>query len=337
MASRGRGIGVALGAAATVAGAAFAAERIAARRLRGRDASGPVADLVAPFDELQSLPSHDGGGINVVRRGTGRPVLLSHGVTLSVRTWVSQLEQLPADGFEVIAFDHRGHGASTVGSEGHTIDALAWDVRTVLERLDLRDAILVGHSMGGVAVQAFCLRFPEVAAERVSGIVLLSTLARGPLHGNPRLRHLLALLAAKAPDGTDILKTRDLGLVIARIGFGRHPRASQVELTRQMILACDPATRRDSPAALIDLDLTAELPRITVPTLVVCGRADVLTPPSEARRIAGLIPGARLELVPGGGHMLMLEQPETLHRLIREFAAEIDASAELTTERAQTP
>jgi pimeloyl-ACP methyl ester carboxylesterase len=117
-----------------------------------------------------------------------------------------------------------------------------------------------------------------------------------------------------------------VGLLLARLGFGRDPQPSHVELTRQMILACTPATRRDAPAALVDLDLTEELARITVPTLVVCGSADVLTPPSESRRIAHRIPGARLEILDGGGHMLMLEQPEALHRLLVDFAAESRAT-----------
>src|SRR4029450_5469791 len=103
---------------------------------------------------------------------------------LSVRTWVKQMESLPDAGFRTIAFDHRGHGASSVGEGGHTLDTLAEDVRTVVEGLDLHDAVLVGHSMGGVAIQLFCLRHPEIAAERVAGIVLLSSLSRIALSRN---------------------------------------------------------------------------------------------------------------------------------------------------------
>jgi pimeloyl-ACP methyl ester carboxylesterase len=319
------GLAAAAAAGAAVAGAAFAAERVALRRLRDGEDADAEADLIPLFDELLSLDSHDGGGINVLRRGAGQPVVLSHGVTLSVRTWVKQLEALPGAGFQVVAFDHRGHGASKLGEDGHTIEALAWDMRTVLERLDLRDAILVGHSMGGVAVQAFCLHHPDVAQERVAGIVLLSTLARGPLHGNPRLRHVLAALGRRLPDGSAVLGPRDLGLLVARLGFGRRPQASHVELTRQMILACDESTRRDAPAALLDLDLTDDLERIALPTLVVCGTADLITPPSESRRIARRIPGARLELVDGAGHMLMLERSDALDSLIADFAAEARA------------
>jgi pimeloyl-ACP methyl ester carboxylesterase len=287
------------------------------------------------FDEIRSLPSHDGGSISVISRGTGPEIVLSHGVTLSVRTWVKQMETLPAAGFRTIAFDHRGHGASVVGEGGHTLDTLAADVRTVVEGLDLRDAVLVGHSMGGVAVQLFCVRHPEIAAERVAGIVLLSTLSRTALSGNKWLTRVLDLVASASPDASGVLGFANLGLLIARIGFGRNPQPSHVELTRQMILECESATRKGAPGPLLALDLADELPKLAVPTLVICGTHDVLTPPAEARRIARLIPGARLEMLEGAGHMAMLEQSEVVDQLIVDFAREVQREGQ-PVRRAET-
>jgi non-heme chloroperoxidase len=330
-----RTVGLAAGLATTLAGAAYATERLAASRLRRHDDGDTAEDLVPAFDEIRSLPGHDGGSINVISRGEGPPVVLSHGVMLSVRTWVKQMESLPAAGFRTIAFDHRGHGASTVGEGGHTLDALAGDVRTVVEGLDLRDAVLVGHSMGGVAVQLFCLRYPEIAAERVAGIVLLSTLSRTALSGSPRLLRVIERLASAAPDATGVLGFANLGLLISRIGFGQHPRPSHVELTRQMILACTTDTRKGAAAPLFALELADELPKLDVPTLVICGTHDVLTPPAEARHIAALIPGARLEMLPGAGHMAMLEQSETVDHLITEFAREVQAGRTARSGQAQ--
>ena len=74
---------------------------------------------------------------------------------------------------------------------------------------------------------------------------------------------------------------------------------------------------------MLGLDLTKELSRITVPTLVISGTNDVITPPAEARRMARGIPGARLELLDGAGHMLMLERAETIDSLITDFAREV--------------
>jgi non-heme chloroperoxidase len=317
--------GLVAGALGAVAGAAVAGNRVAARRLRSRGDADD--DLTVRPDRVWRLPAHDGGEIHVVEVGTGPPILLSHGVTLSVRTWAKQFEPLAAAGFRVLAFDHRGHGESTLGTAGHGVEQLAFDMRSVLEGLDLHDVVIVGHSMGGVATQSFCLHHPDVVRERVAGIVLLSTLARSPFAANPRLAALTTALVHRLPDGAGALRARDLGLGLARIGFGRDPRPADVEATRQMILATSRETRRDAVVALAGLDLTGRLGEIDTPTLVVGGTADLITPIGESRRMARRIPGARLEEVPGGGHMLMLERAELLDSLVADFARSVQHGA----------
>ncbi|MBV8952114.1 MAG: alpha/beta fold hydrolase, partial [Actinobacteria bacterium] len=200
---------------------------------------------------------------------------------------------------------------------------LADDLRTVLEELDLRDAVLVGHSMGGIAVQALAAYHPDVVRERVRGIVLLSTLASTPFSGIAPLHWLVDRHGNLLPDVGGLMGRRNLGLLLARIGFGRGAQPSHVELVRHMIESCDPETTRGSIRALLGLDLVPDIGRIHVPTLVVCGTADLLTPPAESRRIAEAIAGARLELLPGGGHMLMLERSEEVDRLLLDFAHEV--------------
>jgi pimeloyl-ACP methyl ester carboxylesterase len=148
-------------------------------------------------------------------------------------------------------------------------------------------------------------------------------MARTALSANKRLLTLVDWVARVTPEAGGILGFDNLGLLLARIGFGRDPQPSHVELTRQMILACAPETRKAAPSALLRLDLTAELPQLTVPTLVIGGTNDVITPPAESRRMARLIPGARLELLEGTGHMAMLEEADTVDRLIVEFAREV--------------
>src|SRR5207237_8433694 len=105
------------------------------------------------------------------------------------------------------------------------------------------------------------------------------------------------------------------------------PGPRLADLVRQMMSECPPEPRRDAPRVLVGLDLTRELPNVRIPTLVVVGTADVLTPPFEARRIAELIAGARLEVMRGCGHMLMLERKDELDRLIVDFARHVRASA----------
>jgi pimeloyl-ACP methyl ester carboxylesterase len=323
-------VAIAAGAVGGLAAAAYAAELLAAARVR----RGPDADaarvLDAPMHVDCRLETHDGGSLYVVEAGdeSWPPIVLSHGVTLSVRTWFYQLEQLPKEGFRTIAFDHRGHGLSDLGDGGHSLENLAEDVRTVVLGLDLREAVLVGHSMGGVAVQEFVTRFPELAAERVAGIVLLSTLAYTPFGSrSTRTKARIEKLTKRTPDASWLWERRNLGLLAARLGFGANPRPSHVELVRRMMVDCPSETRRDAPRVLIGLDLTKVLPDVRIPTVVIGGTADALTPPSEARRIAHLVPGARLELLEGGGHMLMLERTEQVNRLIADFAREVRAGA----------
>jgi pimeloyl-ACP methyl ester carboxylesterase len=312
------------GAVGGIAGAAWATQRLAARRVRNRPDEGAARALEVPMHVDHKLDSYDAGTIYVVEAGDGPPIVLSHGVTLSVRTWFHQMELLPKEGFRTIAFDHRGHGKSVLGELGHSLEALANDVRSVVLGLDLHDAVLVGHSMGGVAVQAFVAQFPELTKERVRGIVLLSTLAKTPLGSrSTRSKARFEQIAKRVPDTTRLWESPNFGLVLARVGFGRDPKPSHVELVRQMMAECASDTRNNAPRALVGLDLTHELPKFDVPTLVIVGTADVLTPVAEAKRIARLIPHARLEVLEGGGHMLMLERTEEVDNLIADFAREV--------------
>jgi pimeloyl-ACP methyl ester carboxylesterase len=249
--------------------------------------------------------------------------VLVHGVTLSVRTWVRQFAALPGRGYRVIAIDQRGHGASTIGDDGHAVEHLGDDLAAVFAALDLRDAILVGHSMGGIAAQSFAIRHPQVVRERVRGLVLLSTLCTTPLGSqSTRLRGAVERVTRRTPDTRRFWAAENLGLVLARLGFGREPYPSEVELVRQMLRDCPHRTRIEAPRSLIGIDLSPELGEVTVPTLVVCGTADAITPPFHSRQIHAAVPGSRLELVEGAGHMIMLERTEWFHATIDEFARE---------------
>jgi pimeloyl-ACP methyl ester carboxylesterase len=316
--------GIGAGVVAGAAGTAYAAQRAMARSLQYRPDpdAGRLGQL--RFDEARRLPSHDGGSIYTESRGEGPPIVLAHGVTLSSRVWVKQFDSLPAAGARVIAFDHRGHGESTVGDSGHSVENLGRDLRTVLEDLDLHDAVLVGHSMGGMAVQELVIRHPEVVRERVRGVVLLSTMAKTQLSASRRLRCAVERMSERFTLGS-IMARPELGTMFVRIGFGREPVASHLELTREMLATCDAETSREAVNALFGLDLTAELPSVDVPTLVIGGTRDVITPPGESRRIARLVPAARLVMFEGAGHMLMLERTAELDALIIDFAHDVGA------------
>ncbi len=319
-----KGLAYAGAAAAAIGGALWAAEVVAARNLRRRpDPDGN--DILAPLDlPRTSVRSFDGADINVVDVGAGSPIVLVHGVTLSLRTWTRQYDALVAAGHRVIAIDQRGHGDSSVGDEGHAVEHLGDDVAAVMVGLDLRDAVLVGHSMGGIAVQSFATRHADATRERVRGLVLLSTLCRTPGGSQAmRLRSSVERLTRHSPDTTALWNTKNVGLLLARLGFGRDPSPSEVELVRQMLRDCPNDTRVHAPRALIGMDLTDDIAKIETPTLIVCGTADTITPPFHARQLHRAIDGSRIEWVEGGGHMLMLERTDWLNATLIAFAAEV--------------
>ena len=312
--------GVVAGIAAGVVGAVYAGERAAVARIRHRDDPDVGDPLVPEFDDAHVIASHDGGVLYTISRGEGPTVLFAHGVTLSSRVFAKQFDSFPAAGFRAVAFDARGHGESQLGESGHSIENLGEDIRSVIEFLDLRDVILVGHSMGGMGVQSFLVHHPGLAAERVKGVVLQSTATRMPMSGARRTRGLIELLSGLTPDAGMFMRQKNLGLLLARIGFGNEPFASHVEATRQMLGACSKETIRDATKALLQLDFTNQLPLLTVPTLIVVGTQDTITPPSDSELMAELIPGAELVEMPGAGHMLMYERTEAVDELILDFA-----------------
>lgn len=281
-----------------------------------------------PFDEARHLPAPDGGHLFTTAHGHGPTFLFVHGFATTSRVWTKQFRDLPPAGIRTVAFDHRGHGASSAPMAETVVGNLADDVRVVVEGLDLRDALVVGHSMGGMALLAFAVRYPEVAAARLQGMVLVSTAAKVGVAHVPLLGRALApFTAGFVRSGT--WSRSDWSGWAARWLFGKDPVPSQVDLVRAMLASAREETVIGCADALTAFDLTAQLDRVAIPTLVVNGTADLLTTPGDARRLARGIPGARLELVPGAGHMVMLEQAERLDALLRGFARERGVAAGL--------
>jgi pimeloyl-ACP methyl ester carboxylesterase len=171
--------GAALGVGAAAVGAYRATHPRDARGPSGPGpgrARGPVDDALLDLPDgvtRHLLDTRDGGTVHLIEQGEGRPVVLLHGVTLRADAWAPQFHLL-ADRYRVIAVDLRGHGGSLAGDDGYGIPRLAADLTTVLDGLDLRDAIVVGHSMGGMTAMQFCGDHPDVLAHRVAGLVFLA-------------------------------------------------------------------------------------------------------------------------------------------------------------------
>ena len=319
----------AAGAAGAAAGAAYVLHRRAGSGGLGEDALA-AAGRALPVDLTHRyVPVGDGGRIHVVDRGSGPPIVLVHGVTLGVAVWAPQLRHL-AGGHRVLAVGQRGHGQSSAGSEGYSFERMARDLLEVLEATGIRDAVLVGHSMGGMVVQELALRHPRELAEHVGGLVLLATssgpLVRGPL--GPAMARALAaggLVGLRHAErrGRGVLSQRDVASWAIRSNFGSNPRDADLELVRSMITAMSPAAMRGLLGPLLSFDVHREVGAIGLPTRVVVGSRDLLTPPRASRAIAERIPGATFTVLPDCGHMVMLERAEELDDLLADFSAEV--------------
>jgi len=163
----------------TVAGAVtlagVGAVNLAGRHLRRRQ-DQELDDPLSPPSEVEHLrfSTADGGELHAVVTGAGRPVVLLHGVTLQWWVW-SAVIRLLRGRYQVIAWDMRGHGESRAGDRGVSLEACADDLALLLETLDLRDAIVVGHSMGGMCLGRFAAAHHAMLHERVAGLVFLAT------------------------------------------------------------------------------------------------------------------------------------------------------------------
>ncbi len=334
---KGRRIALAVAMGAGLTAAAAAAARSAARRSAAHyRAHDPHAGDTDAFDldalgvEVHTLPSHDRGELCVVEKGPkdARPLVLLHGITLAARVWGYQLRDL-SDRYRVIAVDLRGHGVSKAGNEGFGLHLLAADLRTVLEALDLRDAIVVGHSMGGMTLMQFCGDHTDVLDDRVAGVVFLATapIVPLPMMAQRVLKTVSPVLERVQWDRVKAREIRgDLPYVVTRRAFGRDPSHTHIELTRELSLSAPPATVFPSGLGLVTHDAQEALAATKTPALVIGGELDRITPVAMSHRIADLLPDAELTVFEGAGHQLMLERPNELADLLDRFAARLDAA-----------
>jgi pimeloyl-ACP methyl ester carboxylesterase len=244
------------------------------------------------------------------------PVVLVHGWTNTRAVWAPVARRLLAAGHPVIAYDQRGHGQSTFGTEVATVGRLGDDVAAVLDELDLRDAVLAGHSMGGFSLLAFATNRPDDLDKRAQGLALIATAAHGIGLGS--LDRLASQLIGSRQLGWALSRPR-LGLYMVRGAVGRNARHGDLSATRDLFVATAPAVRAACYLAFGEMDMRAALPSIDIPTVVLTGDRDTVTPPVLGRAIAAGIPEARFELLHGAGHMLLLEETDQVVAAIRSL------------------
>lgn len=292
--------------------------------------------------ELRAVDVHSPDGTRLSARISG-PVdapalLLVHGLSLSQEIWTAQRSALDAT-FRVVTLDARGHGDSDDAATGdYAAECLGEDVVAALTDLVEGPCVVVGHSMGGMAVVTGLAAQPELVRERVAGVVLINSAASAVLSGfgggsiaagiaflRERARSSLAgRILYGGLDAEGHLRGNDLATVVTRLlGVGSDAPPEAVRQVRELVLASRPHVAGEMWRTAGTLDLLEAAAGLDVPALVVAGQRDRVLPVHHSRRLADTMPDAELVELPDVGHVAMLERPDEVNALIEAFARRV--------------
>ncbi|MFZ7088854.1 alpha/beta fold hydrolase [Curtobacterium sp. RRHDQ10] len=253
--------------------------------------------------------------------GSGRPVVLIHGWPLSGESWKNQVPALQEAGFRVITYDRRGFGRSDKPHSGYTYDTLAEDLHQLITQMDLHDVSIVGFSMGGGEVARYLSTF---GPDRIHSAVFASAVPPyllqtddnpdGPLPKS-QAAEMTAGLTKSEDDFYDQFTT-DFFSVDGELKVTEAQRQEALALAHQ---ASKPAALA-CMAAFANTDFREDLPKVTVPTLVIHGDGDGTVPfEGSGKRTHEAIAGSELYVVAGAPHGVIVSHADEWNRAVLEF------------------
>jgi pimeloyl-ACP methyl ester carboxylesterase len=318
---------------------------LGALALTGRFASFPFFGFgsgppnLTPVD-TKRIARPDGTSIhvNVLRRGKGPLVVLTHGWSLNSTLWGYAQRELPND-CEVIAWDLRGLGRSSRSpANDYSVETMAADLREVIRISGERQVILVGHSIGGMICQTFCRLFPGELQKSVTAIALCDTTYTNPLKTavlaplwqalqKPFIEPLLHLTVWLSPvvwlmnlqsylNGSTQLTTRFSS-------FAGTQTWGQIDFAARLSSFASPSVVARGMLAMLRFDENQSLPDIPVPLLVIAGANDRLTRLEASEHISRQAPKAKLTAVEPGGHLSLLERHDSVNDALSQLVLEV--------------
>jgi non-heme chloroperoxidase len=270
---------------------------------------------------VSTVTTRDGTEIYYKDWGGGRPVVFSHGWPLNADAWEDQMVFLASNGCRAIAHDRRGHGRSSQPWTGNEMDTYADDLAQLFEALDLRDAVLVGHSTGGGEVARYIGRHgtARVAKAVLVGAVPPLMLKTEANPGGLPLEVFDSIRQGVAADRSQFFKD----LTTPFFGANR-PGAKVSQGMRDAFwfqgMQGGLKNELDCIKAFSETDFTEDLRRFDVPTLIIHGDDDQIVPIGAAAMLSSkLVPGAVLKVYPGGDHGLAATHKDQLNADLLAF------------------
>ena len=253
---------------------------------------------------MTTITTKDGTEIYYKDWGAGQPIVFSHGWPLSADAWEDQMIFLAARGYRCIAHDRRGHGRSSQPWDGNEMDTYADDLAALAEKLDLKNAVHVGHSTGGGEVARYIGRH---GTQRVAKAVLIGAvpplMLKTPANpGGTPIAAFDQIRAAVLADRSQFWKDLSVPFYGANRTGAKISQGLRDSFWLQGMMAGHKAVY-DCIKAFSETDFTEDLKRFNVPTLVLHGDDDQIVPIADSALLSSkIIPGATLKVIPGAPH-----------------------------------
>ena len=245
--------------------------------------------------------------------GQGDPLVLIRGLGSNADHWYAQLPDLSAH-FRVIVFDNRGIGRSSDPGGDFSIRDMADDTVGLMDALHIEQAHVLGVSMGGMIAQCIAVEHPR----RVKGLVLVVSHCGGPQQVQPSAQ-IAQLIGDMVTVGSPESRIKALPAFFDAHTLSSQPACVQTYAAVSLKYPADVKILSRQFKAIQAFDLSERLSAIQSPTLVLASQGDVLIPPGNSEILAAGISGARLVVLPGGGHQILIEQPQACNRAIVDF------------------
>jgi pimeloyl-ACP methyl ester carboxylesterase len=245
--------------------------------------------------------------------GTGEPLVLIHGLSLDSSVWVNQVSVF-SQKYQVIILDNRGVGQADDPPGDYSVEMMAADTAGLLKFLNITEAHILGFSLGGMIAQTMALTYPGL----VKSLLLAATAARLPARARHLMQVWLRMLAEKVPPD---LWFQDIFPWVYTDEFFENDDNVQAMLNLALNHPYPQSAHgfAGQVAALTGHDTRAQIQQISVPTLVLVGRDDILSPVKYSEEIAAKIPRAQLTILEPGGHNCWLEFSDLFNQAVLQF------------------